>query len=130
MANSNGTASNGTASGEESKPKRKNNRQKAQEQPYTPEYEESPRKKSADRPEAFNVLAWLLEGATGLFEELQHNDLGLPEEFWVHAYSSRHEALLALQAVIDDLVKKSQNAQQQAEEKQKRRERRGGIEIG
>ena len=107
-----------------------NKREAAQEREYTPAYEESPRKASEERPNAFNALAWLLEGAAGLVEELQHNDLGLPEEFWVHAYAARHESLLALQAVIDDLVKKSEKAQQQEEEKQKRRERRGGIEIG
>ena len=49
---------------------------------------------------------------------------------WVHAYAARHESLLALQAVIDDLVKKSESAQRQETEKQQRRERRGGIEIG
>ena len=75
-------------------------------------------------------MTWLLEGATGLFEELRHNDLGLPEDFWVQAYAARHESLLALQAVIDDLVKKSESAQRQETEKQQRRERRGGIEIG
>ena len=120
--------SNGIHSPEQGK--QKNNRESAQGQAYMPEYEESPRKPASDRPNAFNTLAWLLEGATGMFEELRHNDLGLPEDFWVHAYAARHESLLALQAVIDDLVKKSESAQRQETEKQQRRERRGGIEIG
>ncbi len=120
--------SNGIHSPEQGK--QKSNRESAQGQAYTPEYEESPRKPASDRPNAFNALAWLLEGATGMFEELRHNDLGLPEDFWVHAYAARHESLLALQAVIDDLVKKSESAQRQETEKQQRRERRGGIEIG
>lgn len=123
-------SSNGIHTPDEGKPKRKNNRQAAQEQAYAPEYEESPRKPAEERPNAFNTVAWLLEGATGIFEELRHNDLGLPEEFWVHAYAARHESLLALQAVVDDLVKKSAQAQKQETEKQQRRERRGGIEIG
>ena len=43
----------------------------------TPTGEQPQRKPSADRPHAFNAAAWLLEGATGLVEELRHNDLGL-----------------------------------------------------
>ena len=107
----------------------KSNRDKAQERPYSPDLEETPRKPAEDRPNSFNALAWLLEGATGLIEEMRHNDLGLPEDFWVHAYAARRESLLALRAVLDDLIEKSESAQRQEEEKQKRRERRGGIEI-
>jgi hypothetical protein len=89
----------------------------------------SPRKPSADRPNAFNALAWLLEGATGFYEELRHSDLGLPEEFWVHAYAARKESLLALRAILDDLIARSESQAQQEQERQQRRERRGGIDI-
>lgn len=110
--------------------KPKSNRDRAQERPYTPDLEETPRKAAENRPNAFNALAWLLEGATGLIEEMRHNDLGLPEDFWVHAYAARRESLLALRAALDDLIEKTESAQRQVEEQQKRRERRGGIEIG
>lgn len=102
------------------------NRDRARRQPYTPGYEQPSRKPAADRPNAFNAVAWLLEGATGLFEEARHNDLGLPEAFWVHAYAARREALLALRAVLDDLIEQGEN---QAKQQQARQQRRGGIEI-
>lgn len=105
------------------------NRERARRQPYTPDYEQPSRKPAADRPNAFNTVAWLLEGATGLFEEARHNDLGLPEAFWVHAYAARREALLALRAVLDDLIERSDSHAQQEQARQQRRERRGGIEI-
>ena len=105
------------------------NRDRARRQPYTPDYEQPSRKPAADRPNAFNTVAWLLEGATGLFEEARHNDLGLPEAFWVHAYAARREALLALRAVLDDLIERSDSHAQQEQARQQRRERRGGIEI-
>lgn len=104
-------------------------RDRARRQPYTPDYEQPNRKPAADRPNAFNAVAWLLEGATGLFEEARHNDLGLPEAFWVHAYAARKEALLAVRAVLDDLIERSENQVQQEEQRQQRRERRGGINI-
>ena len=64
-----------------------------------------------------------------MIEEVRHNDLSLPEDFWVHAYAARHESLLAVRAIVDDLIAKSESAQKQEEEKQQRRERRGGIDI-
>ena len=70
-----------------------------------------------------------MEGATGFIEELRHNDLGLPEDFWVHAYAARKESLLALRAVLDDLIARSESQVQQEQEKQQRRERRGGINV-
>ena len=54
-----------------------------------------PRQPRTDRAGTFTFSAWLLEGVVGLCEELQHNDLGLPQEFWTHAYAARREALLA-----------------------------------
>jgi hypothetical protein len=105
------------------------NRDRAREQPYEPEYEKTERKPQQDRPNAFHALAWLLEGATGLFEEVRHNDLGLPEEFWVHAYAARRETLFALRAVLDELIRRSESQTRQEQERQQRRERRGDIKI-
>lgn len=104
-------------------------RTRAAERDYRPDYEEPSRKPASDRENSFNSLAWLLEGATGLFEELRHNDLGLPEEFWVHAYAARRESLLALRAVLDDMIEKSSQEAKRQEDRQKRRERRGSINI-
>jgi hypothetical protein len=105
------------------------NRDRASEQPYEPEYEKTARKPRDDRPDAFNALAWLLEGATGLFEELRHNDLGLSEEFWVHAYAARRETLLALRAALDELIKRSESQIRLEQERQQRHERRRDIKI-
>ena len=60
-----------------------------------------PRQPRTDRAGTFTFSAWLLEGVVGLCEELQHNDLGLPQEFWTHAYAARREALLAARALLD-----------------------------
>lgn len=104
-------------------------RTRARSKPYDAPYDNPTRKPAAERENSFNSMAWMLEGATGLIEELRHNDMGLPEEFWVHAYAARREALLALRAALDDLIEKSGAAEQQEQEKQKRRDRRGGIDI-
>lgn len=104
-------------------------RQRARSRPYTPRYAESPRRPSAEREDAFNALAWMIEGAAGVIDELRHNDLGLSEDFWVHAYAARRESLLALRAVIDELIAKAESAEQAKDDRQKRRDRRGGIDI-
>ena len=71
-------------------------RQRAAETVYTPDYERPPaRRPAGEREESFSAFGWLLDGATGLIGEIRHNDLGLPEEFWVHAYAARREGLLA-----------------------------------
>ncbi|HMN29227.1 MAG TPA: hypothetical protein PKE45_13845 [Caldilineaceae bacterium] len=105
------------------------NRDRAASQAYTSEYGQSVRKPASARPNAFNPLAWILEGATGLLEELRHNDLGLSEQFWVHAQAAQRETLLALRAALDGLIAQSERPAQQAKERQQRQERRGGIEI-
>jgi hypothetical protein len=105
------------------------NRDRAASQAYTPDYVQSPRKPASARPNAFNPLAWLLEGATGLLEELRHNDLGLSEQFWVHAQAAERETLLALRAALEELIAHSERPALQAKERQQRQERRGGIEI-
>jgi hypothetical protein len=87
------------------------------------------RRPSSERENAFNAMAWMLEGATGLLEEFRHNDLGLSEEFWVHASAARREGLLAMRAAIDSLLEKTDAAEAALQEQQQRRERRGGIDI-
>ena len=76
------------------------NRQRARARSYRPSYEAPNRKPASERETAFNALAWLLEGVTGAYEEIRNNDLGLDEEFWVHAYAARQEGLLAMRAVL------------------------------
>lgn len=117
------------ANGESKDTGRASNRDRAQARSYKPAPEKTDRRPSAEREHAFNALAWLVEGATGLLEELRHNDLGLPEDFWVHAYAARKEGLLAVRAVLDDLIARTESQGIQETEKQQRRERRGGINI-
>ena len=117
------------ANGESKDAGRASNRDRAQSRAYEPAPEKTDRRPSAEREHAFNAMAWLVEGATGLLEELRHNDLGLPEDFWVHAYAARKEGLLAVRAVLDDLIARTESQGIQETEKQQRRERRGGINI-
>ncbi|MFN8491701.1 MAG: hypothetical protein U0350_29145 [Caldilineaceae bacterium] len=114
---------------DENEERSKSNRDRASERAYEPAHEKTKRQPSGERENAFNALAWLLEGATGLIEELRHNDLGLPEDFWVHAYAARKESLLALRAILDDMIEQSESQVKKEEEKQKRRDRRGGINV-
>ena len=62
-------------------------------------------------------------------EEVRNNDLGLEEEFWVHAYAARHEGLLAMRAVLDQMIEASEAQQTAERERQQRQERRGGINV-
>jgi len=117
------------ANGESKDAGRASNRDRAQARGYEPAAEKTERRPSAEREQAFNALAWLAEGTVGLLEELRHNDLGLPEDFWVHAYAARKEGLLAVRAVFDDLIARTESQGVQETEKQQRRERRGGINI-
>jgi len=55
-------------------------------------------------------LAWAVEGATGIVEELRHNDLGLSEEFWTHFYTARQESLLAARSFLDSLIQGSESS--------------------
>ena len=102
-------------------------RQRARKRTYSPPYERS--RRGGERDDAFNALAWLLEGAAGLIDEIRHNDLGLPEDFWVHAYAARREVMLAARAVLDDALAEEDSAAQREGEREQRRERRGGINI-
>ena len=103
-------------------------RQQAQERGYRPKYGPSSRRPAAERGDtAFNVWMWLIEGATGVVEEVRHNDLGLSEDFWVHAAAARREGLLAVRAIIDQMV--DEDVQQEEKTREERRSRRGGIQV-
>lgn len=104
-------------------------RTRARTKGYTAPQCDSDRKPASERENAFNLMAWLLEGATGVVEELRHNDLGLSEEFWTHAYAARTETLLAMRAALDSLIEKSSALEREESERQARQERRGGIDI-
>jgi hypothetical protein len=105
-------------------------RDKAADANYEPEYQRpGPRRSSEERANAFNTLAWMVEGATGIVEELRHSDLGLSEEFWVHLYAMRREGLLAARAAIDSLLSQTEKESQQAQEQSKRAARRGEVAI-
>lgn len=107
-----------------------NARAKAASANYEAEHERPGRRRSSeDRANAFNTLAWIVEGATGLAEELRHSDLGLSEEFWVHLYAARREGLLAARAAIDSLLAKTEKESQEAQEQSQRQARRGGVAI-
>ena len=102
-------------------------RERAQARGYRPKYEQPSRRPASDREASFNVWVWLLEGATGAAEELRHNDLGLSEDFWVHAAAARREGLLAVRAIIDQMV--DEEVKQEEKERDERRSRRGGIQV-
>ena len=110
-------------------PSAPNNRERAQSRGYRPAYKEAARKPAAERDSAFNALAWLLEGATGVVEELRHSDLGLSEDFWVHAAAARREGLLAARAVLDQLLEETEQQQTAERQRQERQSRRGGINV-
>jgi hypothetical protein len=106
-----------------------NARAKAASANYEAEHDHPGRRSSEDRANAFNTLAWIVEGATGLAEELRHSDLGLSEEFWVHLYAARREGLLAARAAIDSLLAKTEKESQEAQAQSQRQARRGGVTI-
>ena len=107
-----------------------NARDKAAQADYEAEYDRPGRRRSSEaRANAFNTLAWLVEGATGLAEELRHSDLGLSEEFWIHLYAARREGLLAARAAIDSLLAQTERESQKAHAQSKRQARRGEVNI-
>jgi hypothetical protein len=71
----------------------------------------------------------LLDGATGVMEEVRHSDLGLSEEFWVHYYAMRREGLLAARAAIDSMLAQTEQESRKTQEKQARKQRRGGVAV-
>lgn len=125
------TSAQGTTHQSEQRSTQESNaRTKAEQAGYQPEYDRPGRRRSSDdRANAFNALAWLVEGATGLAEELRHSDLGLSEDFWVHVYAMRREGLLAARAAIDSLLEKTERESEEAKEQVKRAARRGGVPV-
>jgi hypothetical protein len=116
-------------SGSETGRDESNARSSARKRAYKPPYDAADRKPATERENAFNAAMWLLEGATGMLEELRHNDFGLPEDFWVHAYAARREGLLAMRAVLDEMIARSEADQAKADDREKRQSRRGGISV-
>jgi hypothetical protein len=106
-----------------------NNRTRAAARGYRPAYEKTSRRPAEEREDSFNPLAWLLEGATGFVEEMRHNDLGLSEEFWVHAAAARREGLLAARALLDQWLEETQQQQTAERERQSRQSRRGSVNV-
>ena len=92
-----------------------------------PQTEPSPRQPRAEREDAFAFSSWLVEGVVGLCEELRHNDLGLPQEFWTHAYAARREGLLACRALIDTALARCEADAARRDEKPG--SQRGRVEI-
>ena len=88
---------------------------------------DSPRKPKSERENAFDATGWLLQGLAGLSEELRHNDLGLPEDFWVHAYAARKEALLAARSLIDVALERCEASE--AAKKPSKPPTRGQVSI-
>ncbi len=108
----------------------KSARSRAAAAPYTPDYGDLPtRQPASERESAFSPIGWLLDGATGLIGELRHNDLGLSEEFWIHAYAARREGILAVRAVLNDILSRAESCRINEVDSRTRRERRGNIEI-
>lgn len=92
-----------------------------------PSYDPPPRRPRAQREHAFDVASWLLEGVVGIAEELRHNDLGLPEEFWTHAYAARKETLLAARTLLDVAIERCDESSPPS--KRKQRKQRGNVDI-
>lgn len=90
---------------------------------------ESSRRARAERENAFDVGAWLLQGLMGLSEELRHSDLGLPEDFWVHAYAARKEALLAARALVDAALENCAAGETSPGKEKKTPPKRGQVSI-
>lgn len=88
-----------------------------------------PRRPRSERRNSFNAVAWLAEGALGMLEELRHNDLGLPAEFWTHAYAARREGLLAARTLLDHLVECNEQKGASSTGGKQRQQRRGPVQV-
>lgn len=92
-------------------------------------YDPPPRRPRHERKNAFDVGSWLLEGVLGIAEEVRHNDLGLPEEFWTHAYAARREALLAARALIDTALERFDEEDAAGARREAGRRQRGPVNV-
>ena len=90
---------------------------------------ESPRRPAAERDNAFHLMGWLAEGTIGVLEELRHNDMGLPQEFWRHAYAARRESLLAARSFLDHVRACTAKHGRAESERQATTEQQGNITI-
>ena len=104
-------------------------RDRARRQNYRPAYGASKRRPASDREDSFNLLLWLAEGATGVIEEIRHSDLGLSEDFWVHAGAARRESLLAARALIDQMLGEEALQAEKERTEEPPRPQRGGINV-
>lgn len=89
----------------------------------------SSRRARTERENAFDVGVWLLQGLAGLSEELRHNDLGLPEDFWTHAYAARREALLAARALVNAALENCGEEKATQETDKRKPPKRGEVSI-
>jgi sarcosine oxidase delta subunit len=105
------------------------NRTRAAARGYRPPHAKPSRRPADEREDSFNALAWIVEGATGFIEEMRRNDLGLSEEFWVHAAAARRESLLAARALLDQWLEETQKQQTTQRTREERQARRGGINV-
>ena len=119
----------GEPAAEETKNAREAGRRQAHRRAYRSASAQPGRRPAAARESAFHALLWVLDGATGLVEELRHNDLGLPEAFWMHAYAARREGLLALRSLLDDLIDEAPAPSSTEATPEQPSQRRGGIQI-
>lgn len=103
-------------------------RSRPQEERGDTHYDPPPRRPKSERDNAFDFSSWLLDGLTGIAEEIQHNDLGLPEAFWTHTYAARKEALLALRVLVDTAIERCER-EEDASTRSQRPRRRGSINI-
>ncbi|MBI1293783.1 hypothetical protein GC175_02345 [bacterium] len=92
-------------------------------------YDPPPRRPRQERKNAFDVGSWLIEGVLGIAEEVRHNDLGLPEEFWTHAYAARREALLAARALIDTALERFDEEDDASARREAGRRQRGPVNV-
>ncbi len=104
-------------------------REESTAQPGQEAHGDSPRKPKTERENAFDAAGWLLQGLAGLGEELRHNDLGRPEDFWVHAYAARKEALLAARSLIDVALERCAAEAGEAARKSAKPTKRGQVSI-
>lgn len=105
-------------------------RKTAEKMVYQPEYDRTNVRTSGEnRSTAFNPIAWVVDGATGVVEEVKNNDLGLSEEFWVHFNAMQREGLLALRAAIDSVLANTEKATQELKEQVERQTRRGEVKV-
>jgi hypothetical protein len=123
----NGTSNAAHSSNEDAHSATGDQSEKGSDEPGREQEADSPRKPKSEREDAFDVGAWLVQGFVGLSEELRHSDLGLPEDFWVHAYAARREALLAARALVDAALETC--ADEEKTTQKKKPSQRGQVSI-